>query len=134
MPWPSPLLAASSATLLLAALTAACAGAQAQSQAPSASTNVTTTAASATPNPAAPEQSVAAGRKLYGSYCARCHGVNMVSVGSGFYDLRTFPPDQKERFVQSVKKGIRAMPAWESSLSTEEIDNLWAYVISSPRQ
>jgi cytochrome c55X len=80
------------------------------------------------------EQSVAAGRKLYGSYCTRCHGVNMVSVGSGFYDLRSFPSDQKERFVQSVSKGLRAMPAWESSLKPEEIDDLWAYILSGQRQ
>jgi cytochrome c55X len=110
--------------LLLGSSLVACSATQAQSGAQP----------SGAAPPAAPaEASVAAGRKLYGSYCARCHGVNMVSIGSGFYDLRTFPADQKERFVQSVNKGIRAMPAWEGTLKSEEVSDLWAYVLSGQK-
>lgn len=76
------------------------------------------------------EARIAQGRNLYRNYCTRCHGLNMVSVGSAFFDLRTFPRDDKLRFVNSVTQGRRAMPAWGSQLSPVEIDYLWAYVSS----
>ena len=52
----------------------------------------------------------------------------MVSSGAGFFDLRTFPSDQKARFVSSVTNGKRALPAWGSILKPDEIESLWAYV------
>lgn len=67
------------------------------------------------------------GRALYTSYCARCHGVNMVNTGAAF-DLRNFPTDQQERFERSVKQGLRAMPAWGSILEPTDVLALWAYV------
>ncbi|KNZ32693.1 MAG: hypothetical protein AD742_10455 [Methylibium sp. NZG] len=67
------------------------------------------------------------GRKTYTSYCARCHGFNLV-MASGTYDLRRFPQEDKERFVRGVSKGVRAMPAWEGTIKPEEIDAIWAYV------
>lgn len=73
-------------------------------------------------------QMVAGGRKLYVDLCQRCHGLNMVSSGAGFFDLRGFPPDQKQRFVDSVSNGKRAMPAWGGLLKPADIDLLWAYV------
>jgi mono/diheme cytochrome c family protein len=76
------------------------------------------------------EASIAQGKNLYRSYCTRCHGLNMVSVGSAFFDLRTFPHDDKPRFVNSVSNGKRAMPAWGGTLSPAEIDLLWTYVSS----
>jgi mono/diheme cytochrome c family protein len=69
-----------------------------------------------------------AGRKAYTSYCARCHGINLVSSSSAFYDLRTFPREDKERFVLSVNKGKRAMPAWDGIVKPEELEAIWAYV------
>ena len=89
--------------------------------------------APAAPEPVAlapDEASIAKGKNLYRSFCTRCHGLNMVSVGSAFFDLRTFPHDDKPRFVNSVTNGKRAMPAWGSTLSPAEIDLLWAYVSS----
>lgn len=74
--------------------------------------------------------SINRGRRLYTSYCTRCHGLSMVSVGSAFFDLRTFAHDDKPRFVESVTRGKRAMPAWGSQLSAAEIDHLWAYISS----
>jgi mono/diheme cytochrome c family protein len=82
------------------------------------------------PAPVPPEVRIAQGKNLYRSYCTRCHGLNMVSVGSAFFDLRTFPHDDKPRFVNSVTNGKRAMPAWGGTLSAAEIDLLWAYVSS----
>jgi mono/diheme cytochrome c family protein len=67
------------------------------------------------------------GRKTYTSYCARCHGFNLVMV-TGTFDLRRFPQEDKERFVRSVSKGVRAMPAWEGTVKPEEIEAIWVYV------
>jgi len=67
------------------------------------------------------------GRKSYTSYCARCHGLGLVTTGAGF-DLRTFPAHDKERFERSVNKGLRAMPAWEGIVKPGEVDAIWAYV------
>ncbi len=53
----------------------------------------------------------------------------MVNPGTVTYDLRQFPHDQKERFVQSVTKGKNGrMPRWSDLLSREDIDDLRAYV------
>jgi mono/diheme cytochrome c family protein len=72
--------------------------------------------------------SAEAGRRIYVSSCTRCHGINLVVTGSSFYDLRTFPQGEQERFVRSVSKGLRAMPAWEGTLSPEQIESLWLYI------
>jgi mono/diheme cytochrome c family protein len=69
-----------------------------------------------------------AGRRTYTSSCARCHGIGLVNTGYGF-DLRTFPKDDKERFLRSVTKGLRAMPAWEGVLRDEQMDAIWAYIL-----
>lgn len=68
------------------------------------------------------------GKRLYAMVCARCHGLNMVLTGESTFNLREFPLDQKERFVESVTKGKRAMPAWGGIVSPEEIEVLWAYI------
>jgi mono/diheme cytochrome c family protein len=68
------------------------------------------------------------GRRTYTSYCARCHGINLVVTSSAYFDLRTFPGDDKERFVRSVTEGKRAMPAWGSQLKPEDIEAIWAYI------
>lgn len=70
---------------------------------------------------------VAKGRQLYTSFCARCHGVNMVTTGVAF-DLRNFPSDQPERFERSVNQGVRAMPAWGAILKPADVQALWHFV------
>lgn len=82
--------------------------------------------------PAAAADDAAAGRQLYTSFCARCHGMNMVTTGASF-DLRSFPKDQRERFVRSVTQGLRAMPAWGTTLKPEDLDALWLYVSAGDR-
>lgn len=74
--------------------------------------------------------SVERGRQLYNSYCARCHGVNMVSPGASFFDLRTLTPKEQERFERSVTQGVRAMPAWGSILKPGDVESLWSYVMA----
>ena len=68
------------------------------------------------------------GRQLYNSFCARCHGLNMVTPGSSFFDLRTLGSDEQDRFERSVNQGLRAMPAWGSILKPDDVQALWAYV------
>lgn len=70
---------------------------------------------------------VSEGRRRYTGQCARCHGLNLVTGGIGF-DLRQFPRDERARFTHSVRKGLRAMPAFESTASDADIDALWAYI------
>jgi mono/diheme cytochrome c family protein len=91
-------------------------------------------AAAQAPTPAADAAQVSAaeqlltGRRLYVSYCTRCHGVNLVSAGGAFFDLRTFPRDDKDRFMRSMKEGKRAMPAWEGIVKPHEMEALWLYI------
>lgn len=103
---------------LLAGLALACGAAQAQDNAAEAMT---------------PEK-IAAGEKLYEQNCAVCHGPKMVEAGGGFFDLRTFPPAQRNRFFTSVTKGKNSMPPWGSVLSQDDIGFLWAYVIASGKK
>ena len=70
------------------------------------------------------------GKQLYQSYCARCHGVNMVNVGGAAFDLRTLGPEEKERFEHSVTQGLRAMPAWGAILKPADVQALWSYVMA----
>lgn len=76
--------------------------------------------------------SYAAGKQLYTSYCARCHGVDMVNQGTSF-DLRQFPISERARFEHSVTYGLRAMPAWGSLLKSGDLQNLWVYVTNGRR-
>lgn len=71
---------------------------------------------------------VKAGAERYNMYCQRCHGLNMVNQGGGSFDLRTFPLHDKARFVNSVTKGKRAMPAWGGVLRTDDLEALWNYI------
>ena len=68
------------------------------------------------------------GRAAYTQFCAHCHGLGMVNPGTGSFDLRKFPSDQKERFLTSVTKGKGDMPAWGDILYPEELEALWAFV------
>ena len=68
------------------------------------------------------------GATSYRKRCARCHGVNMVNPGPGIFDLRTFPVDDKNRFVDAVINGKNAMPSWGDVLDADDVDTLWVYV------
>jgi cytochrome c55X len=80
--------------------------------------------------PASAEDETQPGRALYTSYCARCHGVNMVNTGAAT-DLRKFPKDERERFERSVNQGVRAMPAWGEILKPNDVQQIWRYVVSN---
>jgi mono/diheme cytochrome c family protein len=80
----------------------------------------------ATPSP----EQVKAGAELYARNCSPCHGTRMLDP-QGAFDLRTFPPDERERFFNSVRRGKNQMPPWGDLLKPEEIEALWAYVLTA---
>jgi len=75
-------------------------------------------------------QDAGQGRQLYAKNCLHCHGRNMVTAGAGIYDLRQFPENDKARFEISVTKGKKAMPPWGDKLTPQQIDDIWAYVMT----
>ncbi len=74
---------------------------------------------------------IAHGKKLFAEICRHCHGANMVNMGGGSFDLRTFPEGQRDRFMNSVTKGKNNMPPHGDVLSQDEIGDLYAYVMGS---
>ena len=79
----------------------------------------------------APEQ-VKAGAELYQTNCSPCHGVRLNGAEMAF-DLRKFPPGQRERFVTSVTRGKNQMPPWGDFFKPEQLDMLWAYISAGER-
>jgi len=69
------------------------------------------------------------GERIYERNCSPCHGYHMKEP-DGAFDLRTFPHDQHTRFVDSVAHGRNQMPPWAGMLKPEEIEALWAYVVT----
>lgn len=107
---------------------AGAAGAQAVEGRAAAASAVPAASAPAPAAAAAPAPSAAAGRRAYTSYCVRCHGINLVVGSSAFFDLRTLAATDKARFMRSVSKGLRAMPAWEGIVKPEEMESIWLYI------
>jgi mono/diheme cytochrome c family protein len=79
-----------------------------------------------------PPEQIAAGASLFSRNCSPCHGTRMRDPESAF-DLRKFPHDQHERFVNSVTRGKNQMPPWGDLLKPEDIEALWAYVVAGER-
>ena len=80
----------------------------------------------------APEQ-IKKGAGIFAQNCAPCHGAHMADPQGGF-DLRKFPPDEKNRFLASVSKGKNSMPPWGDLFKPDDIDALWAYVIAGEKK
>ena len=73
----------------------------------------------------------AKGKALYMHHCSHCHGFNMVNAGTIAFDLRQFPHNDRARFVRSVTEGKNGrMPQWGDLLKPQEIDEIWAYVLT----
>ena len=70
------------------------------------------------------------GASIYARNCSACHGARMLDP-QGAFDLRKFPHNERERFVLSVSKGKNQMPPWGGILRPEDIESLWAYVVSA---
>jgi mono/diheme cytochrome c family protein len=80
----------------------------------------------------APER-IQQGASNYAQNCAPCHGPRMADP-QGAFDLRTFPPDQKSRFMNSVTHGKNSMPPWGGLFSADDIEALWAYVMAGEKK
>lgn len=76
----------------------------------------------------APER-IRLGADIYARNCSPCHGPRLIGEESAF-DLRKFPRDQRERFVNSVMRGKNAMPPWGDLLKPGDIDALWGYLLT----
>jgi len=70
---------------------------------------------------------IAAGEQVYNTYCATCHGDDLVNGGQTF-DLRRLRADERPRFEHSVLNGKNQMPPWKGVLNEEQIDQLWHYI------
>jgi mono/diheme cytochrome c family protein len=79
-----------------------------------------------------PNEQIAAGASLFSRNCSPCHGTRMRDPESAF-DLRKFPHDQHERFVNSVTRGKNQMPPWGDILKAGDVEALWAYVVAGER-
>jgi mono/diheme cytochrome c family protein len=79
-----------------------------------------------------PADQIRKGANIYEQNCSPCHGAHMADPNSAF-DLKTFPPDAKNRFVNSVTRGKNSMPPWGDILKSDDIDALWAYVRAGER-
>lgn len=78
------------------------------------------------------KEQIAAGADLYATNCSPCHGARMLDP-EGAFNLRKFPPDQHDRFVNSVTRGKNQMPPWGDFFKPEQIEALWAYVVAGER-
>jgi mono/diheme cytochrome c family protein len=86
---------------------------------------VSSTALAQAPAP----QTIQRGADVYERNCSPCHGARMQDP-QGAFDLRKFPHNERERFVSAVARGKNQMPAWGGILKPEDIEALWAYVVS----
>jgi cytochrome c6 len=77
-------------------------------------------------------EQVQAGADIYERNCSPCHGPRMLDPQSAF-NLRNFPRDQHDRFVNSVTRGKNQMPPWGDMLKPDDIEALWAYVLNGER-
>lgn len=78
------------------------------------------------------QDQIASGAELYAVNCSPCHGARMQDPGAAF-NLRKFPPGQRERFVNSVTHGKNQMPPWGDFFNPEQLEALWAYVMAGER-
>ena len=77
---------------------------------------------------AAPDKAkIEAGETVYNTYCAVCHGDNLVSTGQ-FPNLRRLTANDREKFDTTMRNGRNQMPPWKDVLSDGDIDGLWAYI------
>ena len=88
-------------------------------------------AAAQSPEQFPPEQ-IKKGAAIFAQSCSDCHGAHMADPQAAF-NLRQFPRDQKRRFVNVVTKGKDNMPPWGDLLKPEDIEALWAYVMTGEK-
>ena len=75
---------------------------------------------------------IEAGEQLYEEHCASCHGEKLRTTGSAA-DLKELRASDRPRFDRVLAEGRGQMPSWQGVLSTDEIDQLWAYIRAHAR-
>ena len=70
---------------------------------------------------------IEAGETVYNTYCAVCHGDNLVSTGQ-FPNLRRLTAKDREKFETTVRNGRNQMPPWKGVVSDAQLDQLWSYI------
>src|SRR5918992_6009149 len=70
---------------------------------------------------------IQAGAESYANNCSPCHGSRMQDPG-GAFDLRNFPPHERERFINSIVRGKNQMPPWGDFFNPDQLEALWSYV------
>jgi mono/diheme cytochrome c family protein len=83
---------------------------------------------------AADETSADRGERIYEKTCANCHGDDLQNNSGAAFDLRRLKADEHPRFVDSVLQGKKAMPSWQGVLTTQQIEDLWAYIRNNAYQ
>jgi mono/diheme cytochrome c family protein len=78
-------------------------------------------------------QQINTGADIYARNCSPCHGARMLDP-QGAFDLRKFPRNERERFVNAVVRGKNQMPPWGDLLKPGELEALWAYVAEGEKK
>lgn len=78
-------------------------------------------------------EQVKRGADLYEPHCTACHGIRLANPEWAI-DLRTFPRDQRSRFIDAVTHGKTAMPPWGDVLKPDDIEALWAYLVAGEKK
>jgi mono/diheme cytochrome c family protein len=71
---------------------------------------------------------IAAGETVYNTYCATCHGEQLINTVGIAFDLRRLKANERPRFENSVRNGKNQMPPWRGVVSDEQIEALWNYI------
>jgi mono/diheme cytochrome c family protein len=72
---------------------------------------------------------IEAGETVYSTYCAPCHGDQLVSTGQ-IPNLQRLTPADRAKFDSTVRDGRNQMPPWRGVVSDEQTDQIWAYIRS----
>ena len=75
---------------------------------------------------------ISIGAEIYANNCSPCHGSRMQEPGTAF-NLREFPHDQRQRFINAVTRGKNQMPPWGDFFQPDQLEALWAYVVAGER-
>jgi quinohemoprotein ethanol dehydrogenase len=83
------------------------------------------------------ETELAAGERLYSTYCSVCHGFAVRSAGAGLPDLRMMKADTHDNFNQIVLEGLRkstGMDSFSDVLSVEEAEQIHHFIRARAHQ
>ena len=71
---------------------------------------------------------VRAGAEVFGLHCSTCHGVRLMKEDAAFDLVAYVKTADEERFVRASKSARGSMPSFASTLTDQELKNVYAYV------